>query len=122
MLSCLTVSAIILIAPSVMTLNANGEEVIFIVPGSSDPNVSISFDPPLQIIQSGQEIVFANVDGIEHQLVVNGDNEVFDTGVLGQNAFTAHTFSAKGEYTIECQRLSLRALSQFQPIITCNIP
>ena len=82
-----------------------GEVVIFIVPGSSDPASVLRFDPPLQIIEKGQSIVFVNPDGLDHHLVVkSADNtEVFDTGILSRNAFVSHAFSENGEYTFECK-------------------
>lgn len=82
-----------------------GEDVIFIAPGSSDPASVLRFDPPLQIIENGQSIVFVNPDGLDHHLVVeSADNNVeFDTGVLSRNRFVSHTFSDNGEYTFECK-------------------
>lgn len=82
-----------------------GEDVIFIVPGSSDPASVLRFDPPLQIIEKGQSIVFVNPDGLDHHLVVkSADNkEEFDTGILSRNKFISHTFPDNGEYSFECK-------------------
>ncbi|HKU48760.1 MAG TPA: plastocyanin/azurin family copper-binding protein, partial [Nitrososphaera sp.] len=84
---------------------AFAEDVIFVVPGSSDPKSVLSFDPPVQKIEKGQQIVFVNADGLDHQLVVKSadDREVFDTGVLSKNDFVSHTFSDNGEYVLECK-------------------
>ena len=83
--------------------SANAEDVIFIVPGASDPSSTIRFDPELQIIQKGQSIVFVNADGIDHQLLVSSsDGQLeFDTGVLTQNKFVSHTFTEDGQYSIQ---------------------
>lgn len=82
-----------------------GEDVIFIVPGSSDPASVLRFDPPLQIIEKGRSIVFVNPDGLDHHLIVKSadDSQEFDTGVLSRNQFVSHTFSENGEYTFECK-------------------
>jgi len=79
------------------------EDVIFVVPGSSDPSVMPSFDPPLQMIQKGQSITFVNTDGLDHHLIVKDakDQQIFDTGSLKQNQFISHTFPENGEYTIQ---------------------
>src|SRR5919109_3675369 len=81
------------------------EDVTFVVPGSKDPSLKQFFDPPLQIIQKGQAIVFVNPDAELHHLVVksNADGQqVFDTGELERNEFVSHNFSDYGNYTIEC--------------------
>ena len=93
-------------SPSLTFLRpAYAENVIFIVPGSSQPASVTDFDPPLQIIAKGESIVFVNPDGVDHHLVVKDDasQEVFDIGVLKQNQFVSQTFSENGEYTIECK-------------------
>ena len=84
---------------------AHAEDVIFIVPNSSDPASVLRFDPPIQIIEKGQSITFVNPDGVDHQLVVKSanNNEEFDTGVLSMNKFVSHTFSENGEYNFECK-------------------
>jgi plastocyanin len=84
---------------------AYAEDVIFIVPGSSDPASVLRFDPPIQVIEKGQSIVFVNPDGLDHHLVVrSADNkEVFDTGVMERNQFVSHTFPDNGEYTLQCE-------------------
>ena len=88
-----------------MSKAAHAEDVIFIVPGSSNPASVLRFDPPLQIIEKGQSIVFVNPDGVDHHLVVKSadDGEEFDTGVLSMNKFVSHTFPENGEYTFECK-------------------
>jgi len=79
------------------------EDVIFIVPGSSDPSIKPSLDPTIQIIQKDQSITFVNPDGLDHELLVKDANgkQVFDTGVLRQNQFISHTFTENGEYSIQ---------------------
>jgi len=92
--------------PSIQLLqSAQAEDVIFVIPGSSHPASVVDFDPPLQIIEQGQSIVFVNPDGVDHHLVVKdaANNEVFDTGVIKQNQFVSHTFSENGEYALECK-------------------
>jgi plastocyanin len=80
------------------------EDVIFIVPGAGDPSLELDFDPQLQVIGRGQEIVFVNADFVEHNLVVKtaDDEQVFNTGVLKNNQFVSHTFSDLGEYSLQC--------------------
>lgn len=92
--------------PSIQLLqSAQAEDVIFVIPGSSHPASVVDFDPPLQIIEQGQSIVFVNPDGVDHHLVVKdaANKEVFDTGVIKQNQFVSHTFSENGEYALECK-------------------
>ena len=85
---------------------AAGENVIFIFPNSKEPSLIQFFDPPIQIIDKGEAIVFVNPDSVDHRLVVKSDNEggaqVFDTGVLKPNQFAQHAFENYGNYTIEC--------------------
>lgn len=104
-LSSFLVFSLLIIALLPLSKAALAEDVIFIVPGSSDPASALRFDPPLQIIEKGQSIVFVNPDGVDHHLVIkSADNkEEFDTGVLSMNNFVSHTFSENGEYTFECK-------------------
>jgi len=104
----LLVCSVLFVAPILLASSANAEDVIFIIPGSSDASVTPSFDPILQIIQKGQSVVFVNADGLDHQLSVrsaNGD-QVFDTGVLKKNDFVSHMFSENGQYSIQDQKYS----------------
>lgn len=104
--SILLSSALLLFTPILLSQSAKAEEVIFIVPGSSDPRSVMDFDPQIQKIEIGKSIVFVNADGLDHHLVVKsvGDNkEVFDTGVLAKNQFVSHEFSENGEYTLQCK-------------------
>lgn len=90
---------------SISSQMAHAEEVTFIVPGSKDPRSVQFFDPPLQIIEKDQAIVFVNPDSEKHQLVVKSDNDgkqVFDTGILESNKFVAYAFSEYGTYSLEC--------------------
>ena len=82
---------------------AFAEDVVFIIPGSSDPRVIPSFDPAIQIISKGQSIAFVNPDGIDHQLQIKSADGAleFDTGLLKPNEFVSHTFSNNGEFTIQ---------------------
>jgi plastocyanin len=86
-------------------LSAYAEDVIFVVPGSSDQRSVIDFDPQLQKIAIGESITFVNADGVDHHLVVRSadSREVFDSGLLAQNQFVSHTFSGSGEYTLQCR-------------------
>ena len=84
---------------------AAAEDVTFIVPGSKDPSSPQFFDPPMQIIDKGQTIVFVNPDSVKHHLVVKSaadGKKVFDTGVLDSNKFVSHEFSDYGTYNLEC--------------------
>ncbi len=93
----------LVVAPFHPRRPAYAEDVIFIVPGSSDPSVKPSLDPTLQLIQKGQTVTFVNPDGLDHELVVKDSNgkQVFDTGVLNQNKFVSYTFAENGEYSIQ---------------------
>jgi plastocyanin len=104
-LSSILIFSLLIIGLPPLSKAAHAEDVIFIVPGSSNPASVLRFDPPLQIIEKGQSIVFVNPDGVDHHLVVkSGDNkEEFDTGVLSMNNFVSHTFSENGEYSFECR-------------------
>lgn len=104
-LSSILIFSLLIIGFPPLSKAVHAEDVIFIVPGSSNPASVLRFDPPLQIIEKGQSIVFVNPDGVDHHLVVkSGDNkEEFDTGVLSMNSFVSHTFSENGEYTFECK-------------------
>lgn len=111
--AAIVVSILAAIVPVISVLqhplpSAFAEDVIFVVPGSTDPRSVLSFDPPVQKIEKGQQIVFVNADGLDHHLVVKSadGSEVFDTGVLSKNDFVSHTFSDNGEYALECKLYS----------------
>jgi plastocyanin len=98
--------AILVVVPVLFSQDAAfAEDVIFVVPGSSDPRSVVDFDPLIQKIAPGQSIVFVNADGVEHQLAVKSEDneEVFNTGPLARNEFVSHAFSEAGEYTLECK-------------------
>lgn len=96
---------LLLLLPLSFMKPAYAEDVIFVVPGSSDPRSVIDFDPQIQKVETGQSIVFVNADGLDHHLVVkSADNQqIFDTGMLSRNDFVSYTFSQNGEYTLECK-------------------
>jgi hypothetical protein len=104
-LSSLLICSLLIIGLLLFSKPVHAEDVIFIVPGSSEPASVLRFDPPVQIIEKGQSIVFVNPDGFDHHLVVKSSDgsEEFDTGVLSMNKFVSHTFSDNGEYTFECK-------------------
>ncbi len=102
LLGSLVLLAMVLI--TLLSQTSYAEDVTFVIPGSKDPSLWQFFDPPVQIIEKGQAIVFVNPDAEPHRLVIksNADGQqVFDTGELKSNGFVSHNFSDYGNYTIE---------------------
>jgi plastocyanin len=80
------------------------EEIITIVPGSSDPNRYRFFDITEYPISTGEEIQWYNSDNIIHNIIVtstNGEIIVAQSTDIKPKEFFSYKFDKEGEYTFQ---------------------
>ena len=80
---------------------AYSEEVITIIPSSSNHNNPNFFDTPSYFIQKGQQIRWYNADDIDHRIVItaSGGKELLsDSGIIKSNSSFHYTFNNAGIY------------------------
>ena len=81
---------------------AFSEEVITIIPCSSNHNNDKFFDIPSYFIQKGQQIRWYNADDISHRIVItksDGKGILSDSGIIKANGSFQHRFANDGIYT-----------------------
>src|SRR5688500_1525244 len=80
------------------------EEIITIVPGSSDPTRYRFFDITEYPISTGKEIQWYNADNIIHNIIVtsaNGEIIVAQSGNIKPKEFFSYKFDKEGEYIFQ---------------------
>jgi len=83
------------------------EEIITIVPGSSDPNRYRFFDITEYPISVGEEIKWYNADNIIHNIIVtssNGKTIVAQSADIKPKEFFSYKFAKQGEYTFQSSK------------------
>jgi plastocyanin len=83
------------------------EEVITIVPGSSDSNRYRFFDITEYLISPGEEIKWHNADDIIHNIIIisnNGKDILTKSENIKPNGFFSYTFDDKGEYHFQSSK------------------
>lgn len=80
---------------------AYSENVITIIPCSSNHNNSRFFDMPFYFIQKGQQIRWYNADDIDHRLVITNSSKkglLSDSGIIEANGSFSFRFNNIGVY------------------------
>jgi plastocyanin len=80
---------------------AYSEDVITIIPCSSNTNNSKFFDMPSYFIEKGQQIRWYNADDVYHRLVITNSNRsesLSDSGIIKLNGSFPFRFSNTGAY------------------------
>ena len=80
------------------------EEIITIVPGSSDPTRYRFFDITEYPISTGEEIQWYNADNIIHNIIItstNGEIIVAQSADIKPKEFFSYKFAKKGEYIFQ---------------------
>lgn len=106
-ISCLILFAAVAILPHQFQ-DANAQEVIRLLPGSSNRGYTTYVEPSFYIVRTGSPLEFFNTDTEEHRIVVkksaaaDGGAIVFDSGSMGPKGTASHLFSESGLYHFEC--------------------
>jgi len=83
-------------------------QLVSIVPGSSNPDSKIFYEPPNAELELGAEVKWTNDDKNMPHTVTSGNPEsgptgVFDSGIInGDGSSFGHTFDSQGEYEYYC--------------------
>jgi plastocyanin len=80
---------------------AYAEDIITIIPCSSNHNNPIFFDTSSYYVQKGQHVRWFNADDINHRIIAttsNGKELLFDSGLIKPNGSYSYNFNNIGSY------------------------
>lgn len=102
-ISCLILFAIVAMLPYQFQ-DANAQEVIRLLPGSSSRGSTAHVEPSFYIVRTGNPLEFFNTDSEEHRIVVESEagDTVFDSGDMAPKGTSSHLFSESGLYHFRC--------------------
>lgn len=87
--------------------HAQEEEIIRLLPGSSNRGSTAYVEPSFYIVRTGDMLEFFNTDTEEHRILVKkksatDDTTIFDSGNISPKGSSSHLFSESGLYHFEC--------------------
>ena len=100
----LSVLSILSIISTSFVFYVYGEEIITIIPGSSDENRYRFFDITVYPIESKKEIIFYNADKIPHQFTIKNDQGFYqETDIIKRDAKYSLQFNQEGIYQFQSE-------------------
>ena len=107
LISTLSLLSILLIISSSFVFHVYGEEIITIIPGSSDENRYRFFDITAYPIESKKEISFYNADKISHQFTIKNDQDFYlKTDIIKRDGKYSLQFNEEGIYQFRSEEYS----------------